>query len=125
MRVSEIFRDVVTSGGGTPVQACACGVTYYADGDRACYDPGEKEALEKEAKEKPGKIMPSPNDCVSFACFGGQTFVYECENCPVMEKYERFIWDERRRIIEYIKRRTAQEAAVAKETKDLLEGVES
>lgn len=120
-KVSEIFRDVVTSGGGTPVQTCACGITYYADGDRACYDPGEKEALEKEAKEKPGKIMSSPNDGVSFAYFGGLTFVFECENCSVMEKYEKLIWRERRRIIEYIKRRVAEEKKAANEDAALLE----
>jgi hypothetical protein len=123
MKVSELFRDVVTQGGGTPVQTCSCGKTYFADGDKACYDPGEKEDLERQASEKPEKYISSSNDCIAFACFGGQTFVWECEDCPVMSKYETFIWTERRRIIEYIKRRTEQELSDAKENAELLEGV--
>jgi hypothetical protein len=122
MKVSELFRDVVTQGGGTPVQTCACGKTYFADGDKACYDPGEKEKYEGLAMINP-LYIPSPNDCVAFASFGGHTFVYECEDCPVMAKYEKFIWSERRRIIEYIKRRTTAELTDAKESAELLEGV--
>lgn len=124
MKVSELFRDVVTTGGGTPVQTCACGTTHYATGDHASYDEGELEKLEEEAKTNP-KMIPSSNDCVGFASFGGLTFVYECEDCPVMEIYERFIWAERRRIIEYLKRRSVAELEDAKDNEELVRSLTS
>lgn len=100
---SQIFRDVVARGTGSPVVTCGCGITYFADPDGAFYDEGEFEGLEKKALDDPGKYRQMDWDSISWGSLGGIDFVWECEECELAAKYEKFIWYNRRRIIEYIK----------------------
>lgn len=107
------LQDVVCDG-GTPVADCVCGRTHFGDGD--CMEEGEHERLLKKAQENPAKYISHPGaQSMSIGQFAGQNIVWGCQ-CDALKKYERFIWENRSKIIEYIKARAEYEKAVAAQT---------
>jgi len=122
--VSETFRDVITSAAGSLYQTCSCGKCYFAGGIRALeWEEGELEEFQERAKKEPEKFIESPDDSIGWAMFGGWVFVWDCENCPIMESIEVLIWNEKRRIVEYIKRRVAEEKKAADGDVAMMEGL--
>lgn len=88
------------TGGGSPVQECACGRVHFSDSMH--YDEGEKEELFAKQEKNPKKyIYDGASDGVSYVDMDGSTFVDGCE-CNGVQRYERFIWANRARIIEYL-----------------------
>lgn len=125
MRVSETFRDVMTSAAGSLYQTCCCGKCYFAGGSHAIgWEEGELEEFQERARKEPDKFIESPDDSIAWAAFHGWTFVWDCENCPTMARVEDLIWSERRRVAEFIKRRVAEEKEKADKDSKITEGLD-
>ncbi len=100
---SKLFEDIFTDCGSV-VKTCEfCGVTHFSADDLGGYDGDELSLLEEMGKEEPGKYKS--RDCsIGSGFIGGKQFVWQC-GCNGTQKYEDFIWENRKRISEYIKRR--------------------
>jgi hypothetical protein len=124
-RASEAFEDAFRAGIGTTSAKCeVCGVHVFASGDNSMgWEPGELEALQKNAKEQPDKYQElEMSDGVSLGDINGLQFVID-HGCEKLGRYERFIWGDRKRIVEYIKKRTAEKKADQERDDELLKGI--
>lgn len=107
------LQDIVCDE-GTPVSTCSCGRTHFGDGD--CMEEGEHEGLLAKARERPEKYISHPDaQSMSIGEFAGMHIVWDCQ-CDALARYERFIWENRSKIIEYIKARAEYEKSVATQT---------
>ena len=112
VRHTEEFWDSLPGRGGTIVCECGgCGRTHFADTERADFDEGELESLQKKAQENPGRVIGYCDvDMVSTADLDGITIVWECP-CNRAGRYERFLWENRGWILEYLKKRISREVS--------------
>lgn len=114
--VSDSFQEAFRAGFGTPVHACDfCGVTIFGSGDGVHFDEGELEDLRAKAKVQPDKYIEwSDCDGVSVGRINEKEFILG-HKCPNQLRYEKFLWDERDAIIEYLKGRMHDEIAKVKQ----------
>jgi len=116
----EIFMECVCHA-GTIVATCdLCGRTYYNYMDAGCFEEGELENLEKKSEEEPDKYI-GVDHTVGMGRIDGKQVIWDCK-CEKAKRYEKWIWDHRRIIAEYLKRRTAEEFEEAKKEVKLTEG---
>lgn len=86
-------------GGGGPYVHCQCGIDHSLPHDltEAEYDSAES---------------------FGYVEIDGKTFVYECEGCEkALARYERFIWNNRESIRNYLKIRVDLEKKWAEQEK--------
>ena len=90
---------------------CVCGRTHFVDDPTAGdWEPDELQSLRQAAKKKDGKTI-AHHDGVSAADINGNPIVWGCP-CEWMERFERMIWNERERVLEYLALRWRTELAV-------------
>lgn len=111
MSESELFEDVFMDG-GMPVVVCGfCGVTHFATGGR--HDDDDVDRLTVLARSEPASYIAHADcDAIALGELEGRTYVPECGTPACRdraEQIERFIWEHRRKILEYLRRRTAAE----------------
>jgi hypothetical protein len=104
-KLTEMFSDVFFDA-GTLFAQCGCGIVYFS-GDSGDLDEVEREELLIKAKESPSEYINVGNESVSLADVAGCILVYQCD-CGRAKWFEDFIWGERRRIIDYLKRRSQE-----------------
>jgi hypothetical protein len=105
-KLSEDFERAFSSGCGGCRRTCHCGREYYDfENEGYGWEEGELEELNKRADEEPGKVRGLPYS-VGTMIVDGSEFVMGCDECAErLTRYERFIWNHRRQIIEYLKRK--------------------
>jgi hypothetical protein len=110
-RHTEEFWDCLPSCGGQLIADCTCGRTHFAATSQGDYAEGELERLIEDEKANPEKVIGHSNvDMVSTTDLDGITIVWECQ-CNRAGRYERFVWENRSWILEYLKKRITREAA--------------
>lgn len=122
---SEEFEDAFRAGIGTTSAKCeVCGVHVFASGDNSLgWEPGELEDLQKKAAANPDKYQElAMSDGISLGQVNGLQFVID-HGCEKLGRYERFLWADRRQIIEYIKKRTEARKAEQERDDELLKGI--
>lgn len=124
-KASEEFENAFRAGIGTTNADCeVCGVHVFASGENSMgYEPGELETLQKKAAEQPDKYQElAMSDGVSIGQINGLQFVID-HGCDKLFKYEQFIWGDRKNIVCYIKKRTAERKADQQRDDELLKGI--
>jgi len=124
-KASESFEDAFRAGIGTTDAKCeVCGVHVFGSGDNSLgWEPGELEALQKKALEQPDKYQElAMSDGVSLGEINGLQFVID-HGCEKLHRYEQFIWGDRKKIVEYIKKRTAARKEKQQRDDELLKGL--
>lgn len=124
-KASEEFEHAFRAGMGTTSARCeVCGVYVFASSDNSLgWEPGELDALKKKAAANPDKYQELDMcDGVSLGQINGLQFVMD-HGCEKLYKYENFIWGDRQRIAEYIKKRTADQKAEQEHDEELLKGL--
>ena len=130
---SDMFVDSIDFGSGSPDMTCGwCDRQHFCpDND---YDPPDYEHLhgdteacraefkkyceEKHKNNPDGVILHYDCDSVSGKMLNGINFVVGCP-CNGLARFEKFIWEERGTIREYLKRRVDQEYNWAQQEKTL------
>jgi len=98
---SEEFQNIVCDG-ATLVATCDfCSRTHYGDGLGGDWEPGERERLEQNAKERPDWYVDSGDHSIGIGWIDGRQWVYDCP-CNAISKYESFIWNNRHLIAKYL-----------------------
>jgi hypothetical protein len=122
-RAGRLLEDMVCCA-GTPVADCGlCGRVHYAGGVNACYDLGELENLDEKAAKDPEKYCRHDiDDSISIGELGGMTIVWGCP-CNRIEKYERFMWENRVLILEYIKAKATALQAEANKSLEMIQEI--
>ena len=100
-KVSEIFMDAFSDGGGSIVLTCVCGRTHFDIYNTHDYDEGEFAELQKKQTKEPDKYISSDGS-VSYYNVDGLNIVYGCP-CATAVKYEKFIRDYRWQIVKFLK----------------------
>jgi len=98
---SEEFERAFTSSGSIVVE-CNCGRTHFCDReDAGDFEVGELEGLREANRKSPDKVMGW--DCTSIGRIqvDGKEFAEGCP-CHAVTRYERWIWDHRAGITEYL-----------------------
>lgn len=97
--------------GGSCWLSCECGRTHFSSQDRVGFsdDQAELEKLLKNAESNPDKYVDHGDESVAMGYIDGHHLVLGCP-CGELAKYEDFIWNNRRRILEYLKTRIANQA---------------
>ena len=118
---SKYFVDAVCDG-GTPKAVCGfCGRTHFTSGPGFDMDDGEIDRLRAMAVTEPGRyIEDGANDSVAVGEIDGYEVVWNCP-CRRLSKYERFIWGNRRVILEYLRARTTAERNEAADAMDAIQ----
>jgi hypothetical protein len=121
MTTTQTFWDVVCTAGSIVVDCGFCGRTHFvSNGD---YDEGELERLRVSAKHHPDKFVERTEcDYISCGQLDGITAVFGCP-CDKAARYEKFIWNNRLMIADYLKRRAAKEAREASDDLEAISGV--
>lgn len=120
---SEMFQDIVCDSGSSSMDCELCGRTHFCTGGGSFEDDAEIEKYRKYAEQKPEQYCEdSDSDGLSFGTINGMQVVYGCP-CNKLRKYEDFIWEDRERIIKYIRRRTEKELESSKKTAEILAGL--
>lgn len=132
---SELFVDSIGFGVGSAWMECGwcdrehlCPETSYDPPDYGTDDDRTKwrEHCEEEYRNNPeGVVLHYDTDGVSGKQLNGINFVVGCP-CNGLHRFEKFIWNERDTIREYLKRRINQEYEWAQQekTKNILAGFE-
>lgn len=122
--VSELFENCVRSAGSIVITCQLCGRTHFGTEDAGTFEEGEHEALVAKAKKSPDKyVQDHSGDMISWGYIDGQQAVIGCP-CNGLARYEAFIWQNRRAIIEYLKRRTQDNLKAAQGDVDLVSQIE-
>lgn len=110
-------------GAGSPDMECGwCGrmhlcpdsESYAGDDDEGA---GWREDCERQHREDPnGVILHYDWDCVSGQELNGMVFVIDCP-CNGLSRFEKFIWNERATIRNYLEKRINQEYEWAQQEK--------
>jgi hypothetical protein len=137
---SDMFVDSIGFGVGSADMECG-----WCDRMHLCpdtdYDPPDysddssieddrqrfREYCEEEYKKNPdGVVLHYDCDGISGKQINGINFVVDCP-CNGMSRFEKFIWNERDTIREYLKRRIKQEYdwAEQEKTRNILAGFEN
>jgi hypothetical protein len=105
---SPEFDEAFTIGGGVRL-TCECGILYFDDYNEHTWDweEGEREALRESAKIPEHKTV-AMDGAPSEIEIDGRLYVSGCP-CAKLAKYEQFIWNHRRQIADYLKRRSEKE----------------
>jgi hypothetical protein len=128
---SDMFVDSIGFGVGSADMECGwCGRMHLCpDTD---YDPPDygspsvaddrerfKQYCEEEKKNNPdGVVLHYDADGISGKQLNGINFVVDCP-CNGLERFEKFIWNERETIRTYLKRRIDHEYELAQQEKTL------
>ena len=109
-KASELFEECFRDNVGTLTATCElCGLTIFCTGDIGPYETGELDRLKKMAKDDPTKCEEWAGlDGVSLGQIAGQQFILG-HDCPKLGQYERFIWENRFAIAEYLQKRAKEE----------------
>ncbi len=132
---SVMFVDSVMNwemGAGCDEMECGfCGRLHlcpdnrYVERDNDDIEAYQKYCDESKKKNPDGVVLNYDCDSVSSYEFSGLTFVIDCP-CNGLSRYERFIWEHRGTIREYLKNRIQQEYDWAQQelTRNKLAGFE-
>lgn len=107
-QASELFMDLVCSGGTPSIDCQLCGRTHFATGPLSTEDPVQIEEMRASAAKYPDKWLESGDDSLAFGYLDGRQVVWNCP-CHKMRRYEDFIWDHRELIAKYLKARLAKQ----------------
>lgn len=110
-KVSDEFFDALHHDGGL-CRDCQCGRTHFASWDTG-WETGELEDLQAKAEREPDKYIEHSNTSVTVAHLGGKEYVYECP-CEGLVPYEKFIWNHREEILDYLTGRHKRQLEVLK-----------
>ena len=120
-KTSDTFFDALNHDGSI-CRECQCGRTHFATFDESCFDPGELEVLRAQAVNYPERFLEHDGSSVTAAFLNGKEYVYQCP-CEGLAPYEKFVWQNRNQIVDYIAARHASEMetvlAFSKKFKDL------
>ena len=127
---SDMFVNAMSGHGiGSPDLTCGWCDRLHLCPDASCYrdeeDGSWREYCNEEKKNNPeGVILHYDCDGISAQEFNGIMFVWGCP-CNGLTRYEKFIWNERDTIRNYLKVRIEQEAEWAEQelTKNKLAGI--
>lgn len=136
---SEMFVNALSGYGvGSDQLECGwCGRMHYCpdtsydppdyedlDNDEDCRKRFNEYCIEEQRKDPNGVILHYDCDSISAQEMNGIMFVYGCP-CNGLTRYEKFIWNERDTIRNYLKVRIEQEAEWAEQelTKNKLAGI--
>lgn len=109
-KVSDLFMDCVTDNHGSPSIDCEfCGRTHFT------HEAEDVEKLRRKEKAEPDLYREdAANDSIAWGYLEGRQYVWKCPcSDEKIAKYEQFIWRHRVLIAKYLKRRTAEELAMA------------
>ncbi len=122
MPATHTFWDAVCRAGTITVECGFCGRTHFvSNGD---YDDGELERLREQAEAAPDKFIEHTEcDYISCGQLDGVTAVHGCP-CDKAARYERFIWEHRSLIVDYLKRRAAELARGANRDLEAVAGLQ-
>lgn len=100
-------------GFGSPAIECACGRLVFSDSRD--YEPGELDSYKAAMEKRPERhVYLQGDDGVSGIELGGRTVVHGCK-CNLLGTFEKLVWAERRRVVQYLRRRTLTEIEKLKE----------
>jgi hypothetical protein len=115
--ISDEFYEAFHSGVASHCVTCGCGITHFSSAGCWAESEPEYDAMVKRKEECPDKYnMMDPNEAASLIDLGVE-FVYGCE-CQTVQRYEKWIWKHRERILKYLKSRSAKEVKAAQENLD-------
>ena len=97
---SEMFYDAFSSGGSGIRRECACGRVTFNYMEQGCYEEGELEQLEANAKKNPDKYIGVDYSVPTFV-LAGQEWVVGCP-CNKGANIEAFIRSHARQIAAYL-----------------------
>jgi hypothetical protein len=107
-------------GCGTIVAECGCGRVHFAESTTLDYAEGELEELLEKQKVHPDKYFASSEDAVSVIDMPDGLIVWGCP-CHKATRYEHFLLDYRRSIMEFYGKLTRKAAAKLAQDKQELE----
>ncbi len=105
--VTKEFLRSFISGGTIAADCDFCGRTIYVDGGLYSFgEPGELQEAIKNCRENPDKFLMWYGDVsLEIGHLDGRQFVVGCP-CNKVTPYERFIWNYRWQIADYLRLRT-------------------
>lgn len=106
-KISDEFADAVCDSGSIVIDCELCGRTHFND-ETGSFEEGEYEELCKNAEKEPDKYVQYRDESVHWGRIDGRQAVIDCP-CDGLEKYEKFIWNNRYVIAKYLKARAVRE----------------
>jgi len=105
---SEMMEDAFRDGIGTTDATCElCGRHVFGGYGTIGFGPDELEGLQAKAAQDPDKYVEVQANGVSLGHIDGKQFVIGCP-CNRLRRFEDWIWNHRRPIMDYIKARIAE-----------------
>lgn len=100
---SDEFMDAFASAGSLVTECDWCERIHFCTGGLGDYEEGELEELRANAGKNSDKYIEHGDcDSISHGYLAGRRYVYSCP-CNAVRGYEDFIWNERRRIMDYLR----------------------
>jgi hypothetical protein len=114
MTPSELFLDSFAATGGAPSVQCVCGRTHYAP-DADFTTDAERAAIIGQSQARPDLyVLHEGQDGLTAHEVNGTPVVADCP-CAWLARFERLLWNERARILDYfVRRQTADKDALAR-----------
>ena len=97
---SAEFMDAVCNHGSATINCQLCG-RYHFGGDRGQFEQGEQDRLRASALSDPEHYVNHGLESPSWGIMDGRQVVWDCP-CQEASKWERFIWDHRIVIANYL-----------------------
>ena len=119
---SDEFEDAFMHDGGVHRVCEGCGRVHYASSAGYDFEEGEREDLDARRAKDPDRCIDHGDESVGSVYLQGMQFVVGCR-CNRLRRYEDFIWDNRRDIASYLKRRSEKQMRAAERDAEIAKQV--